>query len=392
MLGALIKRLLFNSFFEIPLLYISMLFPRNRNLLLFGSWCGQKYDDNPRFLFEYVVDNRPDLRAVWLSQNIKVVDEVRKKGYPACYSYSKRGIQLALSAKYIINAVSDYGGDLGPGIKRFFGNAVFINTWHGIPIKKIVFDDVSFAKTHKRSRIKQIPRKKSYYIASSEVIVNRYISAFRTDKDHVLNLGYARNDYFYISHFNPLNQLLSGKKAIIYMPTHRKEGRVQLDVSKLLDYNKMQLFCEQNDCLFVIKKHFYHRKEHESLEVYSRIIDVTPFNYSAQEVLDAADILISDFSGAWIDYLLLDRPIVFYPFDLEDYLKTDRDMYDDYFSIIPGPVCLNQTDLLNTIETLVKSELQDSYQERRKEVRDYYFSPQNQCPVAQKQIDTILSL
>lgn len=396
MLKSLAKRLLFSECLEKPLLFISMLFPRKRSLLLFGGWWGQKYDDNPRYLFEYVVNNRPDLQAVWLSQQKKVVREVIEKGYPACYSYSGRGIKLALRARYIINCVAGFGGDFGGKMRRFFGNAVFIHTWHGIPIKKIMFDDATYSKNHQRSRladtILQIPKRKSYYIASSETIADRYVSAFKTDKEHILNLGYARNDFFYTNHENPLRQSLAGKKTIIYMPTHRKEGRVQFDVSKLLDYAKIQLLCERYDCYFVIKKHFLHRREQESVDAYSRIIDITPFNYSPQVVLDAADILISDYSGAWIDYLLLNRPIIFYSFDLEDYLTTDREMYDDYYSIAPGPICSNQSELYKAIEFYISGEQDNYFSKKRDKIRDYYFSPENQCAVSGKQIDAILSL
>ena len=259
-----------------------------------------------------------------------------------------------------------------------------------------MFDDATYSKTHQSSRLSdtilRIPKRKSYYIASSETIADRYVSAFKTDKKHILNLGYARSDYFYTNHINPLRPLFSGKKAIIYMPTHRKDGRVQLEMSKLLDLDKIQTICERYDCFFVIKKHFLHRKEQESIDAFSRIIDLTPFNYSPQEVLDAADILISDYSGAWIDYLLLDRPIVFYSFNLEDYLTNDREMYDDYYTITPGPVCTNQSELYKAIEFFISGEQDDYFAKERDKIRNYYFSPENQCAVSGKQIDAILSL
>lgn len=77
-------------------LYLSMLFPRDRRTTIFGAWWGNKYDDNSKYLFEYVVKNRPDLNAVWLSDNDNVVKEIIKKGYPAYHSKSLKAILLAL--------------------------------------------------------------------------------------------------------------------------------------------------------------------------------------------------------------------------------------------------------------------------------------------------------
>lgn len=50
-------------------LYISSSVPKTNKLLIFGSWLGEKYADNPRYLFEYVIKNRPDLKAIWITSN-----------------------------------------------------------------------------------------------------------------------------------------------------------------------------------------------------------------------------------------------------------------------------------------------------------------------------------
>jgi len=55
--------------FILMLLYSST-YPRSEKILIFGSWLGEKYADNPRYLFEYVIKNRPDLKAIWITRSI----------------------------------------------------------------------------------------------------------------------------------------------------------------------------------------------------------------------------------------------------------------------------------------------------------------------------------
>ena len=70
--------------------------------------------------------------------------------------------------------------------------------------------------------------------------------------------------------------------------------------------------------------------------MYSNITDITKKSMDIQEILMDTDILISDYSSTYIDYLLLDRPLIFYNFDYEDYLQNDREMYYDYDEVTPG--------------------------------------------------------
>ena len=377
-------------------LYLSMLFPRDRRTIIFGAWWGNKYDDNSKYLFEYVVKNRPDLNAVWLSDNDNVVKEIIKKGYPAYHSKSLKAILLALRARYSIIVTSWYGGDYGFIVNWFLGGAVFIDLWHGVPLKKIMYDDEfsldyldSFSMKMDRI-LKGYPRKRHYHFATSEAIVNTYISCFRSDREHVLNLGQARNDYFYNEHINPLRERYKGRKIIVYMPTHRKEGKNKIEVWKLLDLKKINQLCYEKSCLFVIKKHYYHRLETEPLKDLAYVVDLTNSTYSSQEMLDAADILITDYSSCYIDHLLLNKPQIFYGYDLDDYLANDRGMYENFVENAPGPICTNKNELMSAMENFLEGN--DAYKTIREKKRDYYYSPCNQCAVAENQLNAIMDL
>lgn len=118
-----------------------MLFPRKRNLMIFGAWFGNKYDDNPKYLFEYIYNFRKDLKVTWITSNDMVYQIVKSKNLPVCKSHSWKAIYLSLRARYVITATYNLGGDIGEKLMKLMGGARFINLWHGVPLKKVVFDD-----------------------------------------------------------------------------------------------------------------------------------------------------------------------------------------------------------------------------------------------------------
>ena len=75
---------------------------RDRNLWVFGCWMGKKYDDNAKFLFEYVNKNHSNVRCVWLTRNKNVVALVRQLGYEAYLSSSLKGVMVSLRWVWMI--------------------------------------------------------------------------------------------------------------------------------------------------------------------------------------------------------------------------------------------------------------------------------------------------
>lgn len=375
---------------------ITNLLPRNRKLMIFGAWFGQKYDDNSKALFEYVLNNRKDISAYWITANNDVYKQMIEMGLPVYLNTSFKAKYLSLRARYYLSVVMLDGRDSGGNLARYMGGIHVINLWHGVPIKKIMFDDEAQRVIMNSNKAKlihffeKIPFRHTYHFATSPNIVEIYKRCFRADDEHVLNLGQARNDYFYENKHNPYRERFKNKRIILYMPTHRKAGSQSMDMNLLLNINRINDICGENNAVFLIKKHFYHSKEKPIGENYNNIKEITNENPSAQVLLDAADILITDYSGCFIDYLLLDRPILFYCYDFDDYLLNDRNMYIDYKSTIPGIICEDKETLNVSLEVLLKGE--DLFENKRKEQRDYYYSKDNQQPVSKKQIETILSL
>ena len=88
-------------------------------------------------------------------------------------------------------------------------------------------------------------------------------------------------------------------------------------------------------------------------------------------ILHHIDVLITDYSSVFYDFLVLDRPILFAPFDLDEYQQIDRELYEDYTSATPGPICQNWNEIQIQLEKYFSEG--DTYQTERKEIFNQYF-------------------
>lgn len=364
-------------------MYLSMLVPRSKRIYVFGAWLGEKYADNTKALFE-CAQKRKEIRAIWVTKNKDVVEEVRSLGYEAYYFASLKGIVMQLRAKYVFvtNGISDVN-------HAFLGRAAFINVWHGVPLKKIGYDD-TYARNWDslprkiRDGIVNVPLGREYVVATSETIARIYESAFRRPKEQILCLGQPRNDVFFTEREK---QWFQGKKIILYAPTHRKEGKETMALSKLFQFDKWNAFCEKYDYYLVVKKHFYHKDEQEQLEQYERILDVTGETFDTQLLLMETDILITDYSSIYIDYLLLERPLLFYAYDYEEYLQEDRQMYFEYKNVTPGVIATTDSQLLEELEHYIMDK--NYHMEKRKEILEMFYCENGRHPVSDKILDMV---
>lgn len=145
------------------------------------------------------------------------------------------------------------------------------------------------------------------------------------------------------------------------------------------DLKGLDEFCRDHQILFIIRRHFYHIHEDVDLSDYSNIVDMTKDSLDIQELLIETDILITDYSSTYIDYLLLDRPVIFYDFDYDSYIEKDREMYFPYDEVTPGIKAGTFDELMNGMSQIVSGI--DDFKEDRKKVRDLFYCKRGQRKV-----------
>lgn len=378
----------------LPVYWLSFLVSRNKKIWLFGSTFGRRFADNPRYLYLYVSQHKEELklRPIWISHNENVVKMLNDEGYEAYMYHSLKGIWFALRGKVYL--FDNYSKDI-----NFWqsGGAMKVNLWHGIPLKKIQHDNVFDKFRHPKNiweKLRNFPRNISdekpnhYVLTTSENLREIFSSAFKTK--NVLVSGYPRNQVLIsddiknvyldeekrdrkkiISFLNKKNNG-KNKRMIFYMPTFRKSETLFFEN---FDKNDFQKFLAENTLLFCIKLHPKSKLNEEFKNIQSENIVVINKDADPYVFLKLADVLITDYSSIYFDYLLLDRPIIFFAYDLKEYLSDSREMYFDYDEFTPGEKVWDYQGLKNSIAKIIEnnSDYQKSYSDFRRKIMERVF-------------------
>lgn len=354
-------------------LYIlSGIYPKDKNLWLFGAWFGQKYSDNSKYLFEYINMNQPNTRAVWLTSNPEVEDEIKKKGFEVYRTYSFKSILLGLRAKYAVTSHANFS-DLMPFLNN--KKVKSIQLWHGTPLKKIGLDDTIYTTKVSKDSFKYklkililpfLKERIDLISAIGEEDKKHFMTAFATDKVEIL--GYPRNDIL----FDKVDKNHS-YVTVLYLPTFRNNIGDDLDLFSEYEFDlfRFDKVLTENNIKLEIKMHpvnkpekvVYHNIQNSQSIRFLDDIDITDY-------LSNADMLITDYSSVYFDFLLTKKPIIFSPFDYDSYLSKDREIYYNYDEITPGPKCYNWNSILDWILKFKNSS--SLYEMERENIRNIF--------------------
>jgi CDP-glycerol glycerophosphotransferase (TagB/SpsB family) len=164
---------------------------------------------------------------------------------------------------------------------------------------------------------------------------------------------------------------IKAKRIICYAPTFR-EG--EYNFFENLNYVELDRILCEFEAILLINNHFIYGNENEDISnklVSQRIfiLDNNIFN-DINKLLPFVDILITDYSSVFLDYLLLNRPMIFTPFDYDLYLK-ERGFYVDYFEMTPGFKCRDWNEALKELEIILNGN--DEFLDKRNEIRSIYY-------------------
>jgi len=122
-----------------------------------------------------------------------------------------------------------------------------------------------------------------------------------------------------------------------------------------MDFQIFNEFLSNNNAAMFIKMHYHHELNNNYL-VNKSFSNINYLDESVvpdiNNILPFVDVLITDYSGVLLDYLILDKPIIPTSFDLEDYIKTDRELYEDYSKTVLGTNCNNWDQVQNRLQDI----------------------------------------
>jgi len=287
------------------------------------------------------------------------LQQLQAKGVRVMQRYSLASLCFLLTSQTIVLSHSARDAYIA---RRKRGRRV-VNLWHGVALKRIelLMPAQRNASEHTKHQelIKRNARIYDAMIASNATdrLVNAL--AFGVFYDNVHPTGLPRFDYLNPNYIWPLDlasqrqqlaQEIGERKLIVYAPTFRTGGATLGDLLPDKALKRIKLFCTQNNTVFGIRPHPYSKHELASMCDGQHIIDLSPQRYpEAAILLLAAQALVVDYSSIWVDYLLLQRPVVAHVPDLAAYTQRDRGFVYDMADVFPGPFSQSWASTLQMI-------------------------------------------
>lgn len=346
------------------------------HIWLFSSTDNSHYNYNSRYLFEYVKENLPEITPLFVINDPELRNSLSSK-YGKQYfieTESIQGIRQALSAGVWFTSAGLPAYGTGLHKKR-----LIINLWHGVPLKKIALLDPNLKKAARIYFKKIFSENYTCILTTSHELIPLMARSFAVSEDKIKVWGQPRNDGLFQKNDcrKILGQLFPDlpeyTKTVLYAPTFRDYGQVQLFPFKDFDQEQLEAFLEEKNMLLFIRTHV---AEQGSAAPYlgKRIRFLG--NEQAEDVtgiLNIFDCLITDYSSIYIDYLLTDKPMIFLPYDRQQYLDG-RGMNFDYDDVTPGPKPKTFNDFLDAL-----SPKEDFWKSERTRVNRLFNEIQHPC-------------
>ncbi len=367
----IVKRFLLH---KVVIRILDYLIPKSDDIWIFGSNGCKYFYGNSMFLFDYLIRNNHARDIYWVTR-----DSATKAKISSIYGSNAvispltiKGIILILKSKVVF--ISHHKGDV---FYHTINNRkrLIIQLWHGIMMKRMGLTDKSLSNKQKKHLADSEFSKYSYITVSSIIEQDTISLDFGLPLDNILVTGYPRNDYLvdnnkfsellncYNSTLTELiNEIQKYSKVLLYAPTLRQYNQ------HIYNFTRTELINLNNYLQNVNAILFLRTHAENSIQANAAInpatiehIDVDYSNIrqlnhdtllDSQFILPHIDILITDYSGIYYDYLLLDRPVIFLPCDYEEYERTRGFVYD-YDIITAGPKVTNAHELIEWIDKYI---------------------------------------
>lgn len=342
-----------------PLLYLLGIFVKvDPKLVMFASFNGSAYSDNPKYIFEYMKSNQDyaDYHYIWAFKNKKQVSGTKQVKFNSLIYY----YYLSKAKYWVFNA------KMAPYYYKK-KDQVYLQTWHGTPLKRLAHDIFDNGATYYRSKqsYKQMlksydadSRHWDYLIASSPFSCQAFSSAFAFPKDKMLRVGYPRvddlvnADNIKINELKRKHHLPLDKKIILYAPTWRDQSfdtqgyRFELGV----DFYKWQSALAE-DTIILFKPHYLISNQYQCPEELREFVYLMAATEDINDAYLMSDALITDYSSVFFDYAVLNKPIYFYMYDFDYYEQELRGFYLDLQENLPNDIVKTEKALLTQLKT-----------------------------------------
>lgn len=356
---------------------ITKFIPKKRNRWVFGAWFGESVSDNTKALSDYIENYHPEIEMIWITNKPEKLNFTHGK---ALKRNSLRSLPYIMTSKV---AIMNQGyGDLNAC--DFIGGSFRVQLWHGVAWKKIFKDAINPPHTlGEKLSDKLFDYINSYdlYISPSHRQSAVMHTAFNINDSKILLCGQPRNVVLFSDEFrkqarkklfNEIDE--TEKKLIVYMPTFRDKKVDIFSFGKEEHLEKLQIIQKKYNFVLIEKSHYAAQKKITNTYQFKGGVFFLP-DENAETLLAAADILITDYSSCFFDFLITDRPIIHFIYDYDYYINDDRGVYYDKESVVCGDCPETIEELFDSIVKNLKMPDKDS--DLRKKRREEYITYEN---------------
>ena len=346
-------------------------------VIIFISFHGRGYSDNPRAIYEQMRQDArfKDYKFIWFiknhkQKNIEIPGAEVKEYFSLPYFY-----YMSKAKYWIINCKL-------PTYICKKPDQIYLQTWHGTPLKRLGHDIIaSDNATFYRSAMSFESMCQSYdidvarynyMISPNKFCTEVFQTSFGINRERLIETGYPRNDFITNATADDVKSLKDkfhlpmDKKIILYAPTWRDDqfyeaGQYGFELD--LDVNRLQE--EFGDEYVLLLRLHYFIVDQLDLSKYG---DFTVDGSSYDDITDLyliSDMLITDYSSVFFDYANLKRPVLYYTYDLDKYRDVLRGFYLDMEKDLPGPLLLTNDEVVDAIKNIdkIKEQYKDRYEE-----------------------------
>ncbi len=323
------------------------------NWIVFETFFGKSYSDSPKYIYEYLLKNAPGrYRIIWSSTSRKTEipgphTKVKRNSLRYCY-------YMARSKYFVFNVRQPEWFTKREGM-------VFLETWHGTPLKRLVFDqeEVMAASPLYKAQFYRHSQQWDYLVAANLFSSETFRSAFLFNNE-MLEYGYPRNDILHsperdriASELRRKLRIPENKKTILYAPTWRDDEYYGHGAYKFALKLDLRMLREQlgPDYVVLLRTHYFIADSIDVTGIEDFAVNVSKYN-DISELYLISDILITDYSSVFFDYANLKRPILFYTYDLDKYRDMLRGFYMDIEKEVPGPLLFTTEEVAEAINNI----------------------------------------
>lgn len=259
----------------------------------------------------------------------------------------------------------------------------FINLWHGIPLKRI-----GAASLDQQSKLKNLyeeHKKCTAVIASSKIDQMAMASAFYPlTYNDVWVTGLPRNDYIVCNddylpedmkiEERSIRQMLQGRRLVFYAPTFRNGQHDSYYHFSMNEKNQLKSLFDEHNCVLGIREHLADKASSYSEE----LKDIGALNLSDKRfpnieiIYRCTDLLITDYSSCFIDFMLTGKPLMSFAYDYDHYISAERGLFYDMPKVFPGPICKSFKSLIHSL-VFTLAENTESTNEKYQYSRSVFF-------------------